>query len=70
MTTGFEYEIKFEIVLPNVDVQDGDHAHIRVTFNFGGTYEPFQRYAPNAVFLKELSFRYMSVFVCACKQVA
>lgn len=37
--------------------QEGDHALIRVQFNFGGNYEPFQRYAPNAVFLKELSFR-------------
>ncbi|KAF5837808.1 FACT complex subunit-domain-containing protein [Dunaliella salina] len=40
---------------------DGDHAHIRVTFNFGGAYEPFQRFAPNAVFLKELSFRSQDV---------
>uniref|UniRef100_A0A7S0S408 FACT complex subunit n=1 Tax=Chlamydomonas leiostraca TaxID=1034604 RepID=A0A7S0S408_9CHLO len=37
--------------------QDGDHAHIRVTFNFGGAYEPYQKHAPNVVFLKELSFR-------------
>ncbi|GIL93381.1 hypothetical protein Vretifemale_20793, partial [Volvox reticuliferus] len=34
----------------------GDAALVRVTFNIGPTYEPNQRY-PNAVFLKELSFR-------------
>ncbi len=38
--------------------QDAEHAHIRVTFNFGGAaYEPYQRHAPHCVFLKELSFR-------------
>ncbi|KAL6764928.1 global transcription factor [Haematococcus lacustris] len=37
--------------------QDNDHAHVRVTFNFGPSYEPYVRTAPNCVFLKELSFR-------------
>jgi hypothetical protein len=36
--------------------QDGDHAYIRLNFNFGPGFEPGTRY-PNAVFLKELSFR-------------
>jgi len=36
--------------------QDHDHAFIRVTFNFGNAYEPCSRF-PNAIFLKELSFR-------------
>lgn len=36
--------------------QDNDHAYIRVTFNFSGNFEPALRF-PNAVFLKELSFR-------------
>lgn len=36
--------------------QDGDHAYIRLNFNFGPGFEPGNRY-PNAVFLKELSFR-------------
>ncbi|KAG2482945.1 hypothetical protein HYH03_018170 [Edaphochlamys debaryana] len=34
----------------------GDAALVRVTFNLGPSYEPNQRF-PNAVFLKELSFR-------------
>eukprot|EP00983_Pelagomonas_calceolata_P103496 1158918-Pelagomonas_calceolata.AAC.13 len=60
----------------NFENCDGDHAHIRVTFNFGGAYEPFQRFAPNAVFLKELSFRcrpcvcVLCVFVHMAKQAA
>ncbi len=46
-------------VVKNVtQTQDAEHAHIRVTFNFGGAaYEPYQRHAPHCVFLKELSFR-------------
>jgi hypothetical protein len=38
-------------------MQDGDHAHVRVTFNFNGAYEPYQTFAPNCIFLKELSYR-------------
>lgn len=37
-------------------LQDHDHAYVRVTFNFGGSYDPFIKF-PAAVFLKELSFR-------------
>ncbi|KAL6771432.1 hypothetical protein ACKKBG_A26355 [Auxenochlorella protothecoides x Auxenochlorella symbiontica] len=36
--------------------QDGDHAFIRVTFNYGGAYEPTAKF-PGAAFLKELTFR-------------
>ena len=36
--------------------QDGDHAYIRINFNFGTSYEPTAKF-PNALFLKELSFR-------------
>lgn len=36
--------------------QDGEHAYIRVNFNYGSSYEPFAR-NPGAIFLKELSFR-------------
>lgn len=36
--------------------QDGDHAFIRLNFNFGPGFEPGSRF-PQAVFLKELSFR-------------
>ncbi len=36
--------------------QDGDHAYIRLNFNFGPGFEPGTRF-PSAVFLKELSFR-------------
>ena len=36
--------------------QDGDHAYIRLNFNFGPGFEPGSRF-PQAVFLKELSFR-------------
>lgn len=36
--------------------QDGDHSYIRINFNFGPSYEPGARF-PNAISLKELSFR-------------
>lgn len=36
--------------------QDGDHAYIRLNFNFGPSFEPGTRF-PQAIFLKELSFR-------------
>ena len=36
--------------------QDGDHAFVRLNFNFGPGFEPGSRF-PQAVFLKELSFR-------------
>eukprot|EP00955_Chlamydomonas_euryale_P015790 168872-Chlamydomonas_euryale.AAC.1 len=36
--------------------QDHDHAYVRVTFNLGASYDPFQKF-PDAIFLKELSFR-------------
>lgn len=36
--------------------QDNDHAYIRTSFNFGGAYEPAQRF-PHLVFLKDLTFR-------------
>lgn len=36
--------------------QDGDHAYIRLNFNFGPTFEPGAK-DPQAFFLKELSFR-------------
>ncbi len=36
--------------------QDNDHAYIRINFNFGTGYEPSAKF-PNAIFLKELSFR-------------
>ncbi|KAI8465881.1 MAG: global transcription factor [Monoraphidium minutum] len=36
--------------------QDNDHAYVRVSFNFGGAYEPAQRF-PQLVFLKDLTFR-------------
>ena len=37
-------------------LQDGEHAYIRLNFNFGGSYEPGQKH-PRSIFLKELSFR-------------
>lgn len=37
-------------------VQDGDHAYIRLNFNFGPTFEPGIKF-PQAIFLKELSYR-------------
>ncbi len=37
-------------------VQDGDHAYIRLNFNFGPTFEPGVKF-PQAIFLKELSYR-------------
>jgi nucleosome binding factor SPN SPT16 subunit len=36
--------------------QDGEHAYIRLNFNFGGSYEPGLKH-PRSIFLKELSFR-------------
>lgn len=36
--------------------QDNDHAYIRLSFNFGGGFEPAVKY-PTKIFLKELSFR-------------
>ncbi|KAK9903552.1 hypothetical protein WJX75_008667 [Coccomyxa subellipsoidea] len=36
--------------------QDGDHAYIRLNFNFGPTFEPGVKF-PQAIFLKELSYR-------------
>ncbi|CAD7701780.1 unnamed protein product [Ostreobium quekettii] len=35
---------------------DGDHAYVRINFNFGGNYEPAMK-MPHSIFLKELSFR-------------
>lgn len=37
-------------------LQDGEHAYIRLNFNFGGSYEPGLKH-PRSIFLKELSFR-------------
>lgn len=37
-------------------VQDGDHAYIRLNFNFGPTFEPGIKF-PQSIFLKELSYR-------------
>lgn len=39
-----------------VTPQDGEHAYIRLNFNFSGAYEPVSRH-PAAAYLKELSFR-------------
>ena len=36
--------------------QEGDHAYIRLNFNWGPTFEPCTKH-PKALFLKELSFR-------------
>ena len=36
--------------------QEGDHAYIRLNFNFGPSFEPCAKH-PTALFLKELSFR-------------
>ena len=36
--------------------QDGDHAYIRLNFNYGPSFEPCTR-DPQAMLLKELSFR-------------
>lgn len=36
--------------------QDGDHAYIRLNFNFGAAFEPGAKH-PRAIFLKELSYR-------------
>ena len=36
--------------------QDGDHSYIRINFNFGPSFEPGTKF-PNAIFIKELSFR-------------
>ncbi|EFN58683.1 hypothetical protein CHLNCDRAFT_140286 [Chlorella variabilis] len=36
--------------------QDGEHAYIRLNFNFSGAYEPCAKH-PQAAILKELSFR-------------
>ncbi len=36
--------------------QDGDHAYIRLNFNFGPSTEPGGKF-PTAIFLKELSYR-------------
>ena len=36
--------------------QDGDHAYIRLNFNFGPASEPGAK-LPRAAFLKELSYR-------------
>lgn len=41
---------------PPCPLQDGEHAYIRLNFNFGGSYEPGAKH-PAAIFLKELSFR-------------
>lgn len=35
---------------------DGDHAYIRINFNFGPSFEPCTR-NPTSIFLKELSLR-------------
>jgi hypothetical protein len=37
-------------------LQDGNHAFIRLNFNFGPGYEPCAKF-PGAICLKELSFR-------------
>ena len=39
-----------------VNSQEGDHSYIRINFNFGPTYEPGAKF-PQAIFLKELSYR-------------
>lgn len=36
--------------------QDGEHAYIRINFNFSAQYEPAQKF-PLSIFLKELSYR-------------
>lgn len=36
--------------------QDGEHAYIRLNFNYGGSYEPCAKF-PRSIFIKELSFR-------------
>lgn len=41
---------------PPPAAQDGEHAYIRLNFNYGGSYEPCAKF-PRAVFVKELSFR-------------
>lgn len=40
--------------------QDGDKAYIRINFNVGTGFEPSTRF-PNAIFIKELSFRTMDL---------
>lgn len=35
---------------------DGEHAYIRLNFNYGGSYEPCAKF-PRSIFIKELSFR-------------
>lgn len=40
--------------------QDGDKAYIRINFNVGTGFEPSARF-PNAIFIKELSFRTMDL---------
>lgn len=37
-------------------LQDGEHAYIRINFNYGASYEPTSKH-PTSIFLKELSFR-------------
>lgn len=44
--------------------QDNDHAYIRINFNFGPTCEPGAKF-PQAVFIKELSFRTSDVLHAA-----
>ena len=39
-----------------VNSQEGDHSYIRINFNFGPAYEPGAKF-PQAIFLKELSYR-------------
>ena len=39
-----------------VNSQDNDHAYIRINFNFGPSSEPGTKF-PNAIFVKEVSFR-------------
>ena len=41
---------------PFLPSQDGEHAYIRLNFNFSGAYEPCAKH-PQAAILKELSFR-------------
>lgn len=36
--------------------QDGEHAYIRINFNYSTQYEPAQKF-PLSIFLKELSYR-------------
>ena len=61
-------------------LQDGNHAFIRLNFNFGPGYEPCAKF-PGAICLKELSFRssdprhaqrvrLVSVFDHSCPPVA